>query len=202
MEQRYEDGKSRSFPSPNACECFRADRVGLLKNLRIQVRGLAFPWLNMLPHTLTATGPPAVQLSEEQQLVLKKVQAGQNVFFTGSAGTGKSLLLRLIIKWFRDSGLPREAVAITSSTGMAATNIHGTTIYAWAGIGMGYDSVEDLLRNILGERRYNKRAGLPVEDYYDEEEDFKSISMRRWESCQVLILDESKHNVICSSACV
>ena len=38
-----------------------------------------------------------VKLSAEQTRVLNAVQSGKNIFFTGSAGTGKSFLLRRII---------------------------------------------------------------------------------------------------------
>jgi ATP-dependent DNA helicase PIF1 len=38
-----------------------------------------------------------VKLTKEQKTVLESVKSGQNIFFTGSAGTGKSFLLRRII---------------------------------------------------------------------------------------------------------
>lgn len=45
---------------------------------------------------------PEPVLSAQQQTILKKIIDGKNYFFTGSAGTGKSVLLRAIIKAFRD----------------------------------------------------------------------------------------------------
>jgi ATP-dependent DNA helicase PIF1 len=46
------------------------------------------------------------------------------------AGTGKSVLLREIIQRLRMNGL---RVAVTASTGIAAVNIGGTTLHAFAG---------------------------------------------------------------------
>lgn len=51
-------------------------------------------------------------LDIEQQDVLNACVAGQNIFFTGSAGTGKSYLLRKII-----GALPPDVTVATASTG-------------------------------------------------------------------------------------
>ncbi|KAI6037874.1 hypothetical protein EDC04DRAFT_2570648 [Pisolithus marmoratus] len=67
------------------------------------------------------------ELSHEQNKVLQMVvEERKNVFFTGSAGTGKSLLLRAIITRLRKKHSERpDYVAVTASTGMAASNIGG-----------------------------------------------------------------------------
>ena len=54
--------------------------------------------------------------------------AGDSVFFTGCAGTGKSLLLKHILR-----ALPCDTAFVTASTGMAASALGGTTINAFAG---------------------------------------------------------------------
>lgn len=67
-------------------------------------------------------------LSEEQQRVLNMVlNEKKNIFFTGSAGTGKSVLLRAII----DALGTRygSQLAVTASTGIAACNINGCTLH-------------------------------------------------------------------------
>lgn len=40
-------------------------------------------------------------LSSQQAQILERILKGENFFFTGSAGTGKSVLLRAIIRAFR-----------------------------------------------------------------------------------------------------
>lgn len=77
--------------------------------------------------TARPTGPPAPivepdsikgqqQLSAEQQRVLRRVVAGGNTFITGSAGTGKSFLLREIIEELKKKH-GDKAIGITGSTG-------------------------------------------------------------------------------------
>lgn len=93
---------------------------------------------------------PATHLSDEQQAVAKAVvDDGKSVFFTGSAGTGKSVLMRSIIARLRKK-YTREAdrLAITASTGLAACVIEGTTLHSWAGIGLGKEPVQELVKKI------------------------------------------------------
>lgn len=52
------------------------------------------------------------EMNIEQKEVLEACLAGNNVFFTGSAGTGKSFLLRKII-----AALPPDGTVATASTG-------------------------------------------------------------------------------------
>ncbi|XP_021092741.1 ATP-dependent DNA helicase PIF1 isoform X1 [Heterocephalus glaber] len=85
-----------------------------------------------LPAKRLSLPPSKPQLSEEQAAVLRVVLKGQSVFFTGSAGTGKSYLLKRIL-----GSLPPTGTVATASTGVAACHIGGTTLHAFAGIGSG-----------------------------------------------------------------
>ncbi|XP_011633917.1 ATP-dependent DNA helicase PIF1 [Pogonomyrmex barbatus] len=81
--------------------------------------------------------PTSGELTREQIQVLNAVLNGKNVFFTGSAGTGKSFLLRKII-----SALPPDVTMATASTGVAACHIGGITLHQFAGIGLGTGTKE------------------------------------------------------------
>jgi ATP-dependent DNA helicase PIF1 len=60
----------------------------------------------------------SISLSQEQNYILKLAQEGKSLFYTGSAGTGKSVLLREIIKALRKKYVNAlDAVAVTASTG-------------------------------------------------------------------------------------
>eukprot|EP00033_Pygsuia_biforma_P005360 GCRY01005912.1.p1 GENE.GCRY01005912.1~~GCRY01005912.1.p1 ORF type:complete len:1136 (+),score=168.15 GCRY01005912.1:24-3410(+) len=77
-------------------------------------------------------------LSVEQQAVLNLVRTGHNIFLTGAAGTGKSTLLKLILR------VAPPHTYLTATTGVAATQIGGRTIHSFAGIGQGNGSKEEL----------------------------------------------------------
>ena len=72
------------------------------------------------------------------------ISTGQSIFFTGSAGTGKSYLLKRLI-----SHLPPETTVVTASTGMAACQVSGTTFHSFAGIGTGTESFEDCAKRVI-----------------------------------------------------
>jgi ATP-dependent DNA helicase PIF1 len=111
-----------------------------------------------------------ISLSSEQNRVLELVvNQSKSVFFTGSAGTGKSVLMRAIIdnlkkKYSREP----DRVAVTASTGLAACNIGGVTLHSFGGIGLGKEDVPQLVKKI----RRNQKA------------------KNRWIKTKILIIDE------------
>jgi len=69
----------------------------------------------------------------KQSLALAILDSGRSIFLTGPAGSGKTYVLNQFIRDARASG---KSVAVTASTGLAATHLGGTTIHAWSGIGV------------------------------------------------------------------
>lgn len=119
---------------------------------------------------LTVDRVPEPFLSEEQKTVMKAVlEEGKSVFFTGSAGTGKSVLMRAIIGQLRNKyRKDPDRIAITASTGLASCILEGQTLHAWSGIGLGKEPAPELVKKI---KRNQK-------------------SRQKWLRTKVLIIDE------------
>lgn len=102
-------------------------------------------------------------MTQEQAFLIMKT--GVNIYLTGSAGSGKTYLLNKYIAYLQSHNIP---VAVTASTGIAATHMNGMTIHSWSGIG---------IRNFLDEKGFQQ-----LED--------KKYLWKRFEKARVLIIDE------------
>jgi ATP-dependent DNA helicase PIF1 len=90
---------------------------------------------------------------------------GNSVFLTGPPGAGKTYILNEFIKRSNAAG---KTVAVTASTGIAATHIGGTTIHSWSGLG---------IRDHLDERDKKALAANPR-------------LIKRYNSTDILVIDE------------
>lgn len=68
-----------------------------------------------------------------QKEALDILKLGHNVYLTGSAGSGKTYLLNQYIDYLKKHEVP---LAVTASTGIAATHLNGMTIHSWSGLGI------------------------------------------------------------------
>ena len=100
-----------------------------------------------------------------QTEALTIMKTGVNVYLTGSAGSGKTHTLRQYIEWLELHDIP---VAVTASTGIAATHMNGQTIHGWAGIGIR-EFLTDVDMDMLEQKPY---------------------LFKRFASARVLIIDE------------
>lgn len=100
-----------------------------------------------------------------QETALEILKLGKNVFLTGPAGSGKTFVLNRYIQYLRAQ---KVEVAVTASTGIAATHMNGVTIHAWSGLG---------IRDTLTEREAEETA---------ESGDL----VARYRKTKVLIIDE------------
>lgn len=82
------------------------------------------------------------------------MKTGANVFLTGEPGSGKTFAINKYINWLEAAGLN---VAVTASTGIAATHIGGMTIHSWSGVGARDTLSKYDLEQIVTKERLIKR---------------------------------------------
>ena len=90
-----------------------------------------------------------------QKDALNLLMMGKSVFLTGQAGSGKTHILNLYINYLKKQKVP---IAVTASTGIAATHLNGGTIHSWSGIGIKSQLTQHDIAKILGNE--NKSAQL------------------------------------------
>ncbi len=96
----------------------------------------------------------------KQDDALEILKTGASVFLTGEPGSGKTHTVNRYVEELRGSGLEP---AITASTGIAATHIHGRTIHSWSGIGVRLPLARSQIDRIAENRYISKRIrGAPT----------------------------------------
>ncbi len=91
-------------------------------------------------------------MNQKQTLAILK--SGANVFLTGEPGSGKTHTVNVYIGYLRQHGIEP---AVTASTGIAATHLHGQTIHSWAGLGVRENLTKQDLVRLAGNERLEKR---------------------------------------------
>lgn len=100
-----------------------------------------------------------------QAEAIKLMHSDKNIFLTGEPGAGKTYTLNQFIEEARERG---KRIAITASTGIAASHIDGQTIHSWSGLGI-------------------KEA---IADYEIDDMSWKPHFVERYNACDILIIDE------------
>ena len=105
------------------------------------------------------------KLNEKQDYSLRQFKKGKNIFLSGPAGVGKSFMIKKFKEISESIG---KNICVTAMTGSAAILINGKTLHSWAGIGLGNDDENALLRKVKLNRHSNKK----------------------WKTTDILIIDE------------
>jgi len=85
-----------------------------------------------------------------QETALKILKTGQNVFLTGSAGTGKTHILNEYILYLKSRKIIPTIVA---PTGIAASHLNGQTIHSYFSLGIK-DSIDENFISLLLDKKY------------------------------------------------
>lgn len=101
----------------------------------------------------------------KQSEAIKKMLSGANIFLTGEPGAGKTYTLNKFIEQAQERN---KRIAITASTGIAASHINGQTIHSWSGLG--------------------------IKDWISDDEidrmSYKPYIVEKYNACDILIIDE------------
>lgn len=110
-------------------------------------------------------------MQEDEKLIWKAINKGYNVLISGSAGHGKSVLLR---NFEAHCKMGEFVYSLTAPTGVAALNIGGETLHRALGLGLAKDSVDDY---------YQKLNSRHLRQYYQK-------TLKFLKETKVLIIDE------------
>jgi energy-coupling factor transporter ATP-binding protein EcfA2 len=91
------------------------------------------PSVTFLPSHLPADSTAEPPLCHEQSALVDLILSGRNVFYTGSAGCGKSTVLKAFVKQLKEHPTRPKKVDIIAPTGRAALDINGSTFWTYAG---------------------------------------------------------------------
>lgn len=91
-------------------------------------------------------------MTQEEALAILKT--GANVFVTGEPGAGKTHTIHEYVQYAKAHKIP---VAITASTGIAATHLGGITIHSWSGMGIKHQLTPHDIDSIASREYISKR---------------------------------------------
>ena len=106
--------------------------------------------------------------SDEQQLCFEKYLNGENLFITGPGGSGKSFLIKNIVK---HAEINNKNIKICALTGCAAILLEckATTLHMFSGIGFANKKNEEIIEELFTTKRYK---------------------LKNWRNLEILIIDE------------
>jgi len=106
--------------------------------------------------------------SDEQQLCFKKYLNGENLFVTGPGGSGKSFLIKNIVKHAETNN---KNIKVCALTGCAAILLEcrATTLHMFSGIGFANKKNAEIIQELFTTKRYK---------------------LKNWRKLEILIIDE------------
>lgn len=109
----------------------------------------------------TNNDEPEPRLCAEQEALVELICTGKNVFYTGSAGCGKSTVLKAFTRRLRAMG---KKVQVVAPTGRAALQVNGQTTWTFAGWRPEHNRLplDKLLMLAHGKRTWRRLTNIDV----------------------------------------
>lgn len=106
-------------------------------------------------------------LSTEQLIAFEKFKSGENLLITGPGGTGKTYLIKTLVRYALNNN---KNISVCALTGCAAVLLqcNARTIHSWSGIRLAKGPVQKIIGNVIKNRK----------------------AMIAWKTTQILIVDE------------
>ena len=119
-------------------------------------------------------------LNNEQKLVFEKYKNGENVFLTGPGWSGKSFLIKVIVKDAQENNRKIQVCALTGCASILL-NCKATTLHRFAGFGLANKCINDVVEELL-KKRYKLKKWFNLECLIIDEVSMMSLKL-------LLILD-------------
>ena len=116
-----------------------------------------------------------MQLSLEQKTALESFKEGKNIFITGPGGTGKTELIKYLVK---DAKLRKKKIQVCALTGCASVLLGcgAKTVHSWANIGLAAGDSERIIERVA-KSKYKNKAWLNVDILIIDEVSMMSVKL-------------------------
>ena len=111
---------------------------------------------------------PDIILTDLQQKAYDKYREGENIFITGPGGSGKSALIKTIVKDAIHRNIKIQVCGLTGCATVLLDGCKAKTLHSWAGIGLATGDIE-IISHRVSTNKYKRRG---------------------WLNCDILIIDE------------
>ena len=93
-----------------------------------------------------------MSFSIEQRIAFDRFILGQNLFITGPGGTGKTFLIKEMVRYMQEQGIVYQVCAMTGCASVLLGQ--GTkTLHSWSGMGLANGNGKAIYEKII----YNKK---------------------------------------------